>query len=69
MTNRLLAAQDLFDFAMEVNDARFDYSYKYIWYPDNGPWSNRFTSWYIPGLLHRNQGDDLANAEAALRNM
>ncbi|RDW84774.1 hypothetical protein BP6252_02364 [Coleophoma cylindrospora] len=62
-------AQDLFDFAMSVNDVRFDASYGYIWYLDNGPWSTRFTAWYIPGLLHRNQGDDLKNAELALKNL
>jgi hypothetical protein len=54
-----IAAQDYFD----------DSSYGYVWYNDNGPWSTRFTAWYIPGLLHRNKGDDVANAQKALRNL
>jgi hypothetical protein len=54
---------------MSVGDSRYDASYNYIWYNDNGPWSTRFTAWYIPGLLHRNQGDDVANAQKALRNL
>lgn len=54
---------------MSVNDGRWDDSYKYIWYLDNGAWSTRFTAWYIPGLLHRNEGNDVANAQAALRNL
>jgi hypothetical protein len=51
---------------MSINDPRFDESYKYIIYPDGGPWSVRFTAWYIAGLLHRNNGTDLENAKAAL---
>ncbi|PVH95785.1 hypothetical protein DM02DRAFT_536657 [Periconia macrospinosa] len=54
---------------MSLADSRYDSSYNYIWYNDNGPWSTRFTAWYIPGLLHRNQGDDVANAQKALRNL
>lgn len=54
---------------MSINDARWDDSYKYIWFNDNGPWSIRFTAWYTAGLLQRNKGGDLANAKAALRNM
>jgi hypothetical protein len=54
---------------MSVGDSRYDASYNYIWYNDNGPWSTRFTAWYIPGLLYRNQGDDVANAQKALRNL
>jgi hypothetical protein len=63
------AAQDYFDFSMSLADSRYDSSYGYIWYNDNGPWSTRFTAWYIPGLLHRNQGDDVSNAQKALRNL
>jgi Fe-S cluster assembly scaffold protein SufB len=62
-------AQDYFDYTMSVGDSRYDASYNYVWYNDNGPWSTRFTAWYIPGLLHRNQGDDVANAQKALRNL
>ncbi|KAG4431340.1 hypothetical protein IFR05_013172 [Cadophora sp. M221] len=62
-------AQDLFDFSMSINDARFDNSYKMIWSESNGPWSVRFTAWYTPGLLLRNQGDDVENAKGALRSI
>jgi hypothetical protein len=54
---------------MAINDPRFDASYKYIWFNDNGPWSVRFTAWYVAGLLHRQHGSDVANAHAALENM
>ncbi|KAF2026000.1 hypothetical protein EK21DRAFT_103568 [Setomelanomma holmii] len=57
-----------FDYYVSIGDQRYDASYGYIWYKDNGPWSTRFTAWYIPGLLYRNQGDDVANAQKALRN-
>ncbi|ORY11748.1 hypothetical protein BCR34DRAFT_601184 [Clohesyomyces aquaticus] len=63
------SAQDYFDYSMEIADSRFDSSYGYIWYLDNGIWSTRFTSWYIPGLLHRNKGNDVKNAEKALRSL
>ncbi|TDZ38460.1 hypothetical protein C8035_v004776 [Colletotrichum spinosum] len=59
-------AQSLFDYSMGVQDARWDDSYKLIWYQDNGPWSIRFTAWYTAGLLHRNQGNDVENAKAAI---
>ncbi|KAF7719476.1 Uncharacterized protein PECH_005238 [Penicillium ucsense] len=59
-------AQDLFDYSMHVNDLRFDDSYKLIWYADNGPWSTRFTAWYVAGLLYRNKGHDVDNAKAAI---
>ncbi|OHF02548.1 hypothetical protein CORC01_02243 [Colletotrichum orchidophilum] len=62
-------AQSLFDFSMEVQDARWDDSYKLIWYQDNGPWSVRFTAWYTAGLLHRNEGDDVENAKAAIESI
>ncbi|KAJ5215010.1 hypothetical protein N7468_010689 [Penicillium chermesinum] len=62
-------AQDLFDWSMHVNDLRWDDSYKYIWYADNGPWSTRFTAWYVAGLLYRNEGADVANAKAAIENL
>lgn len=64
-----VAAQSLFDYGMEVSDYRWDNSYKYIYYPDNGPWSVRFTTWYTSGLLQRRRGDDVANAKAAIENM
>lgn len=54
---------------MEVQDSRWDDSYKLIWYQDRGPWSVRFTAWYTAGLLHRNEGDDAANARLAIENM
>jgi hypothetical protein len=65
----LTDAQSLFDESMALNDARFDETYKYIIYEDNGPWSVRFTSWYIPGLLYRDQGNDLDNAKEAIENI
>jgi hypothetical protein len=64
-----LAAQDYFDYSMSLADSRFDTNYGYVWYNDNGPWSNRFTAWYIPGLLQRNKGDDVANAQKAMMNL
>lgn len=67
--NKFIAAQDYFDYSMRLADERYDPSYNYIWYNDNGPWSTRFTAWYIPGLLHRNKGDDVARAQKALRNL
>ncbi|GIZ37545.1 hypothetical protein CKM354_000098900 [Cercospora kikuchii] len=63
------AAQDLFDWSMTVNDLRFDQSYKYIRNPDKGPWSTRFTAWYVAGLLYRNNGSDCENAKAAIENI
>lgn len=54
---------------MSINDPRFDTYYKYINYPDVGPFSVRFTAWYVPGLLHRNEGADLENALGALENL
>lgn len=62
-------AQSLFDYSMALNDARFDETYKYIIYEDDGPWSVRFTSWYVPGLLFRNTGKDVENAKEAINNM
>ncbi|KAF3392702.1 hypothetical protein F1880_008569 [Penicillium rolfsii] len=62
-------AQSLFDWSMNVNDLRWDNSYKYIWYSDNGPWSTRFTAWYVAGLLFRNKGQDVSNAKAAIENI
>ncbi|KAI1078201.1 hypothetical protein F5B20DRAFT_548420 [Whalleya microplaca] len=63
------AAQDLFDYAMYVCDSRFDYSYNYIWYVNDGQWDTRFTAWYIPGLLYRANGDDVEHAIAAIENI
>jgi hypothetical protein len=54
---------------MALNDARFDETYKYIIYEDNGPWSVRFTSWYVPGLLYRAEGNDVENAKEAIVNI
>ncbi|KAH6870641.1 hypothetical protein BKA58DRAFT_180334 [Alternaria rosae] len=62
-------AQDLFDWSMHIQDNRYDASYNFIQYSDKGPWSTRFTAWYVAGLLHRNQGDDLKHAEASIRNI
>lgn len=62
-------AQDLFDYSMAISDARFDETYKFVQYPDNGPWSVRFTAWYVPGLLYRNKGKDLENAIGAIKSM
>ncbi|OAG07799.1 uncharacterized protein CC84DRAFT_1186638 [Paraphaeosphaeria sporulosa] len=62
-------AQDLFDWSMHVQDRRYDSSYNFIAYPDKGGWSVRFTAWYLVGLLHRNKGDDLQKAKAAIRNI
>lgn len=41
----------------------------FIWYQDNGPWSTRFTAWYLPGLLYRAEGDDVKNAIASIEGM
>lgn len=54
---------------MHVQDNRYDASYNFIQYSDKGSWSVRFTAWYLAGLLHRNEGDDLKHAEASIRNM
>jgi hypothetical protein len=54
---------------MALNDARFDETYKYIIYEDNGPWSVRFTSWFVPGLLYRDEGNDVENAKQAIVNI
>ncbi|KAM0234176.1 hypothetical protein ACHAPO_006557 [Fusarium lateritium] len=63
------AAQSLFDYSMEVSDSRFDSSYGYVWYQDNGQWSIRFTAWYIAGLLHRGKTDDVKAAVKAIENV
>ncbi|KAH7305190.1 hypothetical protein B0I35DRAFT_381874 [Stachybotrys elegans] len=62
-------AQNLFDYSMEVSDSRYDSSYNYVWYQDNGQWSVRFTAWYIAGLLHRNKCNDVKAAIAAIENV
>lgn len=62
-------AQSLFDYSMQVSDSRFDASYGYVWYQDNGQWSVRFTAWYIAGLLHRAKGDDVKTAVKAIENV
>ncbi|KAF7514579.1 hypothetical protein G7054_g15188 [Neopestalotiopsis clavispora] len=54
---------------MQVQDSRYDDYYNFIWYQDNGPWSTRFTAWYISGLLYRAQGDDVANAIASIEGV
>lgn len=55
---------------MQVQDSRWDDYYKYIRYQETaGELSTRFTAWYTAGLLHRNQGDDVDNAKAAIENM
>ncbi|KAH9883798.1 hypothetical protein F4778DRAFT_801072 [Xylariomycetidae sp. FL2044] len=63
------AAQSLFDYAMSVGDSRYDYSYNHIWYQSNGAWGTRFTAWYIPGLLHRAEGDDIKHGIAAIESV
>ncbi|KAH6660968.1 hypothetical protein BKA67DRAFT_654118 [Truncatella angustata] len=60
------AAQSLFDYSMQVQDSRYDAYYSFIWYQDKGPWSTRFTAWYIPGLLYRAQGNDIDNAISSI---
>lgn len=54
---------------MQVQDNRYDKSYNFIQYADKGSWSVRFTAWYLAGLLHRNEGDDVKHAKAAIENM
>ncbi|KAH8600015.1 hypothetical protein B0O99DRAFT_649437 [Bisporella sp. PMI_857] len=54
---------------MALGDSRYDANYGYIWYSNNGPWATRFTAWYVPGLLYRNKGQDVANAEKAIRSI
>jgi hypothetical protein len=34
-----------------------------------GHTSTRFTAWYIVGLLHRNEEDDVQRAITAIRNV
>ena len=65
--NYLVDAQDYFDTSMALGDSRFDASYSYISYPNAGPHEVRFTAWYVPGLLYRNKGNDVANAQKAIR--
>ncbi|KAF2850870.1 hypothetical protein T440DRAFT_489340 [Plenodomus tracheiphilus IPT5] len=67
--NIWLDAQSLFDISAKVQDARYDASYDLIQYSDKGPWSIRFTAWYLPALLHRNKGEDTERAERAIRNI
>lgn len=67
--NSTSEAQSLFDYSMFVQDNRFDVSYNYIAYSDKGSWSVRFTAWYLAGLLHRNEGEDLKYAKAAIENI
>lgn len=62
-------AQSLFDYSARIQDARYDASYDLIQYPDKGPWSIRFTAWYLPALLYRNEGDDVQRAERAIKNI
>jgi hypothetical protein len=69
LTDWDVEAQSLFDYSMSIQDPRWDETYKVVWFNDNGPWSIRFTAWYTAGLLHRNQGDDVENAKAALKAM
>lgn len=55
---------------MQAQDPRWDNYFKYIYYQEKaGELSTRFTAWYTAGLLHRNEGDDVENAKAALENM
>jgi hypothetical protein len=54
---------------MQVQDARFDYYYKYIWYQDSGEWSTRFSIWYAAGLFERHQGEDVENGRAVIRSV
>lgn len=54
---------------MQVQDSRYDDSFNYIWYQDSGPWSTRFTIWYVPGLLHRAQGQDIENGIASIESV
>lgn len=69
ISQEVLAAQDLLDYSMSIQDPRWDETYKVVWFNDDGPWSIRFTAWYTAGLLHRNQGNDVENAKAALQAM
>lgn len=69
LTSGSKAAQSLFDYSMQVSDLRFDDYYKFIWYQEKGEFSTRFTAWYCAGLLHRNQGNDVDNAKAAIANV
>jgi hypothetical protein len=62
-------AQDLLDWSMHIQDNRYDTSYNLIQYSDKGTWSIRFTAWYLAGLLHRNEGDDVEHAKASIRSM
>lgn len=55
---------------MQAQDARWDDYFKFILYPSGaGELNTRFTAWYTAGLLHRNEGNDVENAKAALENV
>ncbi|WVQ82790.1 hypothetical protein IAT38_004922 [Cryptococcus sp. DSM 104549] len=62
--------QEVFDVAMQINDWSWEPSTGWIEADDDGGHtSTRFTVWHAVGLLHRNQGDDVANAILAIKNV
>ncbi|KAK4689143.1 hypothetical protein P7C73_g972, partial [Tremellales sp. Uapishka_1] len=62
--------QEIFDVTMQIQDWSWENSTGWIQSnDDNGHDSTRFTAWYIPGLLFRNQEDDLIKAIWAIKNI
>lgn len=62
--------QEMMDVAMKLGDWSWEPSTGWIEANDDGGHtSSRFTAWYAPGLLYRNQGDDVKNAIAAIENV
>lgn len=65
-------AQGLFNESMNWLDTYYDASYGYL-YDVNAQSAlhheTRSSVWYATGLLARNQGDDVANAERIIRNV
>ncbi|ORX36108.1 hypothetical protein BD324DRAFT_657052 [Kockovaella imperatae] len=62
--------QAMFDVSMQIGDWSWEPSTGWIESDDdNGHTSSRFTSWYVPGLLHRNATGDLENAIWAIENV
>ncbi|KAH4893965.1 hypothetical protein HBI26_103970 [Parastagonospora nodorum] len=65
--------KDMFDKSMTFLDQLYDDSVGYLYwfyYPlAAGQHETRSTIWYVPGLLNRQEGDDVKNAIRILRNV
>lgn len=66
-------SKQYFDESMTFLDTIFDKSVSYLYYfyypLAAGPHETRSTVWYAAGLLQRNEGDDLEQAIAILKNV